>query len=62
MQPQPLQGLYAVHNGINMNMNSREKDTDQTIKKPDDRGIVQVDCFVKVYDPETKEIFVEKRA
>ena len=43
-------------------MNSREKDKDQRLKKPDDRGIVQVDCFVKVYDPETKEIFVEKRA
>lgn len=56
------QGLYVVHNGINMIMNSKENNKDQKVKKPDDRGIVQVDCFVKVYDPETKEIFVEKRA
>jgi hypothetical protein len=35
---------------------------DQPQKKPDDKGIVQVDTFVKIFDPETKEIYVEQRS
>jgi hypothetical protein len=31
-------------------------------KKPNDTGSIRVEGFVKIYDPNTKEIFVEKRA
>lgn len=31
-------------------------------RKPDDVGKIKVDGFVKIFDPNTKEIFVEKRA
>jgi hypothetical protein len=31
-------------------------------KRPDDRGTVSVEGFIKIFDPNTKEKFVEKRA
>jgi hypothetical protein len=31
-------------------------------KRPNETGTVQVEGFVKIFDPNTKEKFVEKRA
>lgn len=31
-------------------------------KRPNETGTLQVDAFVKVFDPNNKEVFVEKRA
>lgn len=31
-------------------------------KKPDDLGNIQIDCHVKIFDPNTKEVLVETRA
>lgn len=31
-------------------------------KKPNETGSVRVEGFVKIFDPNTKETFVEKRA
>jgi hypothetical protein len=31
-------------------------------KKPNDTGSISVEGFVRIFDPETKEVFVEKRA
>ena len=31
-------------------------------KKPNETGSIRVEGFVKIYDPNTKETFVEKRA
>jgi hypothetical protein len=31
-------------------------------KKPDDKGNIQIDCHVKIYDPNTKQVIVETRA
>ena len=31
-------------------------------KKPNDTGSISVEGFVKIFDPNTKEKFVEKRA
>jgi hypothetical protein len=39
--------------------------TGQTIpepKRPNETGSISVEGFVKIFDPKTKEIFVEKRA
>jgi hypothetical protein len=30
-------------------------------KKPDDTGIIMVDGFIRVYDPNTQQVFVEVR-
>lgn len=32
------------------------------IRRPNDVGSLQIDGFVKIFDPNTREIFVEKRA
>jgi hypothetical protein len=31
-------------------------------KRPNETGSVRVEGFVKIFDPTTKEVFVEKRA
>ena len=31
-------------------------------RRPNDTGVLQIDGFVKIFDPNTKEVFVEKRA
>lgn len=31
-------------------------------KRPNEVGSFQIDGFVKIFDPNTKEVFVEKRA
>lgn len=31
-------------------------------KRPNETGTLQVDGFVKIFDPNNKEVFVEKRA
>jgi hypothetical protein len=31
-------------------------------KKPNETGSIRVEGFVKIHDPKTKEVFVEKRA
>jgi hypothetical protein len=31
-------------------------------KKPNDTGSISVEGFVKIFDPSTKQVFVEKRA
>lgn len=31
-------------------------------KKPNETGSISVQGFVKIFDPETKQVFVEKRA
>ena len=35
---------------------------EQQPKRPNETGTLQVDGFVKIFDPNSKEVFVEKRA
>jgi len=45
-----------------------EKTTQQPVpqptgaKRPNDTGSISVEGFVRIFDPKTQEIFVEKRA
>jgi hypothetical protein len=34
----------------------------QAPRRPNETGTLQIDGFVKIFDPNTKEVFVEKRA
>ena len=34
----------------------------QQPKRPNETGTLQIDGFVKIFDPNTKEVYVEKRA
>ncbi len=36
--------------------------TNPTAKRPNEKGSVSVQGFVKIFDPATKQVFVEKRA
>ena len=31
-------------------------------KRPNETGTISVEGFIKIYDPKSKEVFVEKRA
>lgn len=39
-----------------------EPQASTSTKKPNETGSISVEGFVKIYDPATKEIYVEKRA
>jgi hypothetical protein len=47
-----------------MTDNSKQKVEQKTPapKKPNEVGSISVEGFVKIFDPKTKETFVEKRA
>lgn len=38
------------------------KPANQPTKRPNETGSISVEGFVKIFDPKTKEVFVEKRA
>jgi hypothetical protein len=38
------------------------KQPSSVAKRPNETGSISVEGFVKIFDPKTKEIFVEKRA
>ena len=31
-------------------------------KKPDDKGNIQIDCHLRIFDPNTKKVILETRA
>ena len=43
------------------NMPNQPKPEPNT-KRPDETGTISVEGFIKIYDPKSKEVFVEKRA
>ena len=45
-----------------MTENKQQNQTNATPKKPNETGSIRVEGFVKIHDPKTKEVFVEKRA
>lgn len=45
-----------------MNENTQTNQPQTPQKRPNDTGSISVEGFVKIFDPNTKEKFVEKRA
>lgn len=48
-----------------MTQNTTQKQPAQpqsALKKPNETGSISVEGFVRIFDPATKEVFVEKRA
>ena len=45
-----------------MTENKQSTQTKPTPKKPNETGSIRVEGFVKIHDPKTKQVFVEKRA
>lgn len=52
-------------NTINNNIEEKNKENvvpQQPVRQPDERGGIQVQGHVKIFDPETQEVFVNGRA
>ena len=45
-----------------MTQNTQQKPVQPAQKKPNETGSISVEGFVRIFDPKTKETFVEKRA
>lgn len=63
-----LQGFYEGYNQGKYKMNEN-KQTEQTTKnqapvakRPNETGSISVQGFVKIFDPASRQVFVEKRA
>jgi hypothetical protein len=49
-------------NAINKHMDEKQQSTPQPEKKPDERGGIFVEGRIKIFDPETNEVYVNGRA
>jgi hypothetical protein len=49
-------------NAINKNMDEKLQETPQSDKKPDEKGGIYVEGRIKIFDPETNEVYVNGRA
>lgn len=49
-------------NAKSESMSKIELDAAKPAKKPNEVGSLSVESFVKIFDPNTKEVIVEKRA
>jgi hypothetical protein len=49
---------------MNQNSEKQQPISQKTVQpsRPNDTGSISVEGFVKVFDPATKEVYVEKRA
>jgi hypothetical protein len=62
------QGFYGAYNqgkySMNENKATGQINTNQApaAKRPNETGSVSVQGFVKIFDPATQQVFVEKRA
>ena len=42
--------------------NQPKPEPSTSAKQPNETGTISVEGFIKIYDPKSKEVFVEKRA
>lgn len=50
------------NNAINKNMDTNPQPTPAPKKKPDEKGGIHLQGHIKIFDPETKEVFMDGRA
>ncbi len=49
-------------NAINKNMDEKQQTTPRPEKKPDERGGIYLESRIKIFDPETNEVYLDGRA
>ena len=49
-------------NEINKNIDQQTQTPKSQEKQPDERGGIYVESHIKIYDPETEEVYVNGRA
>jgi hypothetical protein len=47
---------------MNLKLENLPKNEKETVSKPNESGSFHVEGFIKVFDPNSKEVYVEKRA
>jgi hypothetical protein len=50
------------NNTINKSMEENQQETAQPQKNPDEKGGIFLQGHIKIFDPETKEVYVNGRA
>jgi hypothetical protein len=43
-------------------MTENKQSTQTSTKRPNETGSIKVEGFIRIHDPKTQEVFVEKRA
>ena len=51
-----------INNSVGKKLESDDKKPEVEQKKPNENSGIYLSSFVKIYDPNTKEVFVQKRA
>lgn len=51
-----------INKSIGQNQEVEDKKVDEKSRKPNENNGVYVSSHIKIFDPNTKEIFVQKRA
>ena len=51
-----------INKSIGQNLEKKDQKLDEKSKKPNENNGVYVSTHVKIFDPNTKEVFVQKRA
>ena len=49
-------------NAINKNMDEKQQPTAKPAKKPDERGGIYIESRIKIFDPETQQVYLDGRA
>lgn len=50
------------NNAINKNMDEKQKIDTKPEKKPDEKGGIYLESRIKIFDPETNEVYLDGRA
>lgn len=50
------------NNAINKNMDEKQQIDTTPEKKPDEKGGIYLESRIKIFDPETNEVFMDGRA
>ena len=48
-------------NAINKNMEEEQKETAVPEKKPDEKGGIYIESHIKIFDPNTQEVYLDGR-
>lgn len=50
-----------TNNAINKNMEEEQKETVEPEKKPDEKGGIYIESHIKIFDPNTQEVYLDGR-
>jgi len=54
--------MIEINNNMDMKTKEKTEQSVQPTKKPDENSGILVEGYIKIFDPKTKEVFVNGRA